>query len=115
MNSVFILQVCITIFIFQIVVLVNAIKKMQKKYWVIAFCLDFYPIIILKILEYGYYHLASNDDAIRGLIYLGTSLICNGACIIYFVILCITIIACIITLRKKQKDKIEKPDLRNIP
>ncbi len=102
--------VCLALFIIQIVILVKSIKKKEKKYWIIIFCLEIIPIILLRGLLYYYDYLAPRNSFMPGLQYLGEELTCLGATIVYFVMFCITMIAWIIVFEKKQKLKNKKSE-----
>ena len=96
MKSLILFVVCLTIFIIQIIILIKSIKKKEKKYWIIIFCLEIIPIILLIGLLYYYEYLVPRGGLMPGLQYLGEKLTCLGASILYLVMFCVTIIAGII-------------------
>lgn len=110
MESLILFVVCLAIFIIQIIILVKSIKKKEKRYWIIIFCLEIIPIILLIGLLYYYEYLAPRGGFMPGLQYLGEELTCLGASILYFVMFCVTIIAGIIVFEKNQKIENKKSE-----
>lgn len=104
MESLMLFVVCLAIFIIQTIMLVKSIKKKDKRYWIIIFCLEIIPITLLMGLLYYYEHLAPRGGFMPGLQYLGEELTCFGASILYLVMLCVTIIAGIIVFEKKKSE-----------
>ena len=94
---------CLALFIFQIVILVKAIKKKEKKYWIGDFCLEIFTALLTLAMLYYYDNLAPRGGFMPGLDYLGQELACMGILILSFVMFCITIIAGIIVFEKTRK------------
>lgn len=95
--------ICLALFIFQIVILVKAIKKKEKKYWIGDFCLEIFTVLLTLAMLYYYDNLAPRGGFMPGLDYLGQELACMGILILSFVMFCITIIAGIIVFEKIRK------------
>lgn len=100
--------VCLASFIIQIIMLVKSIKKNKKKYWISGFCLEIFSIVMSSTLLYYYDNLAPRGGFMPGLEYLGEELTCMGAGYLYFIMLCITVIAGIIIFEKNQKSQGKK-------
>lgn len=103
MGSLLLVIICLASFIMQIILLVKAIKKKEKKYWIGNFCLEIFSIIMLSVLLYYYDYLAPRGGFMPGLEYLGEELTCLGVGFLSLIMLCITIIAGIIVFEKSQK------------
>lgn len=108
MESLLLLIACLASFIIQIVMLVKAIKKKEKKYWISGFCLEFFSMILSFVLLYYYDRLAPRGGFMPGLEYLGEELTCMGAGFLYGIMLYITVIASIIVYEKRQKSEGKK-------
>lgn len=107
MESLILFVVCLAIFITQIVLIVKAIKRKEKKYWISNFCIEIFSIIMSIGLIY-YYEKLPRSGFMPGLQYLGEELTCLGASILYAIMLCITIIARLIVFAKSQKQQGKK-------
>lgn len=108
MESLLLLIACLALFIIQIIMLVKAIKKKEKKYWISGFCLEFFSLILSLVLLYYYDCLAPRGGFMPGLEYLGEELTCMGAGFLYGIMLYITVIASIIVYEKRQKSEGKK-------
>lgn len=108
MESLLLLIACLALFIIQIILLVKAIKKKEKKYWISNFCLEIFSIILSLALLYYYDCLAPRGGFMPGLEYLGEELTCMGAGFLYSIMLYITMIARIIVYEKRQKSEGKK-------
>lgn len=100
--------ICLALFIAQIVILVKAIKKKHKKYWIGDFCLEIFTVLLTLAMLYYYDNLAPRGGFMPGLEYLGQELACMGILILSLIMLCITVIAGIIVFEKIQKAKGKK-------
>ena len=94
---------CLALFIMQIVMLVKAIKKKEKKYWIGDFCLEIFTALLTLAMLYYYDKLAPRGGFMPGLDYLGQELTCMGILILSLIMLCITMIAGIIVFENTRK------------
>lgn len=108
MESLLLLIACLASFIIQIILLVKAIKKKEKKYWISIFCLEIFSVIMSLALLYYYDCLAPRGGFMPGLEYLVEELTCMGAGFLYGLMLYITMIARIIVYEKSQKSEGKK-------
>jgi hypothetical protein len=95
------LVISLVVFFIQNFMLVNAVKKKEKKYWVGTFGIEILSIII-SIGLIVYYNNLSGWDSFGGFIYSFLD------SILYFIMLCITIISAIVVFEKNQKIKEKK-------
>lgn len=97
----------LVLFIIQIIMFINFVKKKEKRYWIISFCLEAFSIIMALGLLYYYEFLALRNGFMPGLKYLGEELTCMGASFLCFIMLCVTTISGIIIFEKNRKKKSE--------
>lgn len=95
----FLLVIYILIFILQIVFLVNAVRRKTKKHWVIIFMADLIPMIIAYCLM-AYFNNLPGYGFMPGFSYLGEILLSLLALVVYGIMLLVTIILSIVTMKK---------------
>lgn len=104
MKSLFLLILCLLIFVLQIILLVKGVKKVENKYWIRLFLLEIFSIIIFIILL-NYYESLPGYGFMPGLSYLGETLLSFTAICLYSFMLFITICAKIIIIEKTQQKR----------
>ena len=91
MDVLYLLSVYIIVFAVQVILLIKAVKKSEKKYWVIEILLETTSIICSGLLVYYFNELPGNGF-MPGLTYLGHWLFSVGATALYLVMFGVTLL-----------------------